>query len=133
MFDVKEKPKLVERALLVRVYQHASDAEASDAMLDELSELVATLDIPVVDRVSVRCPTLHAGLLTGTGKAEELKEHAIALKIDCIVFDNELSPAQQRNWEGLTDITTLDRQEIIEQVRKCLPFSDHWDESRELL
>jgi len=113
MFDVKEKPKLVQRALLVHVYTDKRQLKRAESMLEELGELVSTLGIPVVDDCVVRCPKLHAKLLVGTGKADELKEHAIALKCDCIVFDNELTPAQQRNWEKLTDITTLDRQEII--------------------
>jgi len=113
MFDVKEKPKMVERALLVHVYTDKRLELRAESMLEELSELVSTLGIPVIDGCVVRCPTLHAKLLVGTGKADELKEHAIALDCDCIVFDNELSPAQQRNWEKLTEITTLDRQEVI--------------------
>jgi len=113
MFDVKEKPKLVQRALLVHVYTDKRREDLAESMLEELAELVSTLGIPVLDRFAVRCPKLHAKLLVGTGKAEEIKEHAVALNIDCIVFDNELSPAQQRNWESLTNITTLDRQEII--------------------
>ena len=113
MFDVREKPRKVERALLVGVYQQRGAEAEADSLLRELEDLVAAIDIPVLDRLLLRCPSLHAGLLMGTGKADEVAEHAKALDIDCIVFDNELSPAQQRNWEALTDITTIDRQEII--------------------
>lgn len=113
MFDVKEKPRLVQRALLLRVYNDKRNESVAEAMLEELGELVDTLGIPVLDSLALRCPKMQAKLLLGTGKAEEVKTHAKALDIDCIVFDNELTPAQQRNWESLTDITTLDRQEII--------------------
>lgn len=113
MFDVKDKPRVVERTCLVRVYtDRRKEAEAHD-LIDELEELVSTLKLPVLDKIVIRVPKYQASLLVGSGKAEELKTHVLANKYDCIIFDNELSPAQQRNWEALTDITTIDRQEII--------------------
>ena len=44
---------------------------------------------------------------------EEIVEHAKDFDCDCIIFDNELSPSQQRNWEKETDILVIDRQEVI--------------------
>jgi GTPase len=113
MFEVKEKPKLVERALLVGVQRpEMITGEAAD-LLDELAELVETLEIPVIDRrvVNLRDPQSH--FLIGTGKAAELVELVREQNLDVIVFDDELSPAQQRNWEQATGICVIDRQEVI--------------------
>jgi GTP-binding protein HflX len=52
----------------------------------------------------------------GMGKARELAEKAAALEADCLVFDQELSPSQQRNWEDLTGIPVIDRQELIIRI-----------------
>jgi GTP-binding protein HflX len=52
----------------------------------------------------------------GSGKAAELAEKAAAFKADCIVFDFDIGPSQQRNWEELAGIPVLDRQELIIQI-----------------
>jgi GTP-binding protein HflX len=54
--------------------------------------------------------------LVGTGKAEEIFERAKQLNIDVIIFDNGLSPAQQRNWEALTGMAVIDREEVILEI-----------------
>jgi GTP-binding protein HflX len=55
----------------------------------------------------------NARYYVGSGKAEEICEHAKQHQIDVIVFDNGLSPAQQRNWEALTGMAVIDREEVI--------------------
>jgi GTP-binding protein HflX len=52
----------------------------------------------------------------GTGKAQELAEKAAELKADCIIVDWDPSPTQQRNWENLTGIPLVDRQELIIKI-----------------
>ncbi len=113
MFDVREKPNLVQRALLVGVYQEKSEeAEAQDLIL-ELRELVTTLGIGVVGAIVARVPKTNTRYLTGTGKAEEIIAQAKELQADCIIFDNELTPMQQRAWEEDSNIAVVDRHEII--------------------
>jgi len=113
MFDIKEKPKQVERALLVGVYKGAEQREDCESLLAELGSLVYTLDIPVVDRLLVKVQDRNPRYFVGSGKAEEIFERAKQLGIDVIVFDNGLSPAQQRNWEALTGVAVIDREEVI--------------------
>src|ERR1700724_1013011 len=113
MFDINEKPKQVERALLVGVYKGSEQKEESSSLLAELESLVDTLDIPVLDRLLVRVQERNARYFVGSGKAEEIFERAKQLEIDVIIFDNGLSPAQQRNWEALTGMAVIDRQEVI--------------------
>jgi GTP-binding protein HflX len=52
----------------------------------------------------------------GTGKAEEVAEKAASVEADCIIFDRDISPSQQRNWEKLSGIPAIDRQELIIQI-----------------
>jgi GTP-binding protein HflX len=116
MFDIKEKPKQVERALLLAVYKDAEQREESESLLEELDSLVDTLDIPVIDRLLVKVQERNPRYFVGTGKAEEIFERAKQLNIDVIIFDNGLSPAQQRNWEALTGLAVIDREEVILEI-----------------
>ena len=113
MFEIKEKPKMVERALLVGAYTKDEERFDAASLLDELAELVDTLGIPMVGRELVHHRENHARFLMGSGKAEEVAARAKALGADVIVFDNELTPSQQRNWERLAGMLVIDRQEVI--------------------
>lgn len=113
MFDVQEKPEMVERALLVRFYMDKREEKESRALLLELEELVKTLGIGVegMELIHVRDRTRQ--LICGTGKAEEVKAMIEELNCDCLVIDNEVSPFQQRQWEAVTGVTVIDREEVI--------------------
>jgi GTP-binding protein HflX len=113
MFEIKRREKMVERALLVGAYTETAGKEDADDLLNELAELVRTLGVPVVGRMLAYNRAPQARLLVGSGKAEEICEYARSLECDVIIFDNELTPAQQRNWENLANMTVIDRQEII--------------------
>jgi len=113
MFDIKEKQKQVERALLIGVYKDPEQKEEFESLLAELDSLVDTLGIPVIDRLLVRVQEPNPRYFVGSGKAEEIFERAKQLEIDVIIFDNGLSPAQQRNWEALTGLAAIEREEVI--------------------
>ncbi len=113
MFEVREKPQMVERALLVRFYFDPREADEAASLLDELGELVKTLNIGVVEKVLPRCREMHKKFLCGTGKAAEIVELAHAHECDVIVIDNGLAPSQQREWEKLADLCVIDREEVI--------------------
>ncbi len=113
MFEVKEKPKLVERALLIGVQRPELSAAETKDLLSELAELVETVGIPVIDRRVVNLREPHPRFLIGSGKAAEIVEYVKENQLDVIVFDDELTPAQQRNWEQATGVCVIDRQEVI--------------------
>ncbi|MBA2430962.1 MAG: GTPase HflX [Chthoniobacterales bacterium] len=113
MFEIKEKAKITERALLIGAYTETSKKEEAQSLLEELEELVDTLGIPVIERKLVHHRENHARYLIGSGKAQELVDLAKSLECDVLIFDNELSPSQQRNWEELSGMTVADRHEII--------------------
>jgi len=113
--DVKEKPRMVERAMLIGITLPGEDNVTTRSLLDELRELVTTLGIGIQHEVQLSIRKPQAKFLLGTGKAKEMIEQAKAHNCDVIVFDNELTPAQQRNWEQAADdkILVIDRQEVI--------------------
>lgn len=113
MFEVRDKPEMVERALLIRICSDRREEEEAVSLLEELGELVSTLGIGVVESCLVFTRSLHKRFLCGTGKAQEMVDLAKAHECDCIVFDNMFLPSQQRNWEELANVCVIDREEVI--------------------
>jgi GTP-binding protein HflX len=113
MFEVRAKPGKVERAFLVGFHFEKRLAGEARDLLDELHELVATLGIGVAGEALVFVRDSHKAFLCGTGKKDELIAQAKDLGCDCLVFDNGLSPMQQRAWEEAADLTVIDREEVI--------------------
>jgi GTPase len=113
MIETRELKRIVERAILVGAYTEPNGRDEATSLLAELEELVDTLGIPVVDRLLVHHREQHARLLIGSGKAEEIVARVKEQKLDVIIFDNELTPSQQRNWEALSGVVVIDRQEVI--------------------
>lgn len=113
MSEPNASPKRPIRALLVGAYREASGRDEALSLLDELDELVRTLGVPVGEKMLVFHREPHARFLVGSGKAEEIAARAKELGLDLIVFDNDLSPSQQRNWEKLAERPVIDREEVI--------------------
>lgn len=111
MLENKEVQDGVNRAFLVGVELPGS--EDSSLLLDELMELVRTLGVEIGGVKSVKVRKGNAAFLMGSGKAEEILEEMEELGCDLLVFDNELTPAQQRNWEELLGRVVVDRQRVI--------------------
>jgi len=101
-----------EKAVLVGIDLNR-DPETVKRHLDELEALIATLDIDTAEKIIAPLKKTHAPFLIGKGKVEEIKYIAEELQADHIIFDDSLSPSQQRNWEEYTSLKTADRQEII--------------------
>ncbi len=102
-----------ERIVLVGVVLPGSTHESVGAALDELAELVDTAGADVVGRVVQRRDRPDPATFVGRGKAVELAELSRATDADTVVFDEELSPAQQRNLEKLLGRTAIDRTAVI--------------------
>ncbi len=116
MFEVKEKPRLVERAYLISVILREEERANAESLLEELEELVSNLGIKIKEKHVIRTRKTFAGYLVGKGKFEQVLAEVGAAKCDVIIFDNEISPSQQRNWEEASKVLVIDRQEIILDV-----------------
>jgi GTPase len=104
---------LRQRALLVGTGIGTRDAEAAQASLDELALLVDTAGADPVELILQRRDAPDPATYIGSGKAKELQELAETLDIDLVVFDDELTPAQQRNLEKLFKVDVVDRVALI--------------------
>ncbi len=87
-----------------------------DADLDELAQLASTAGLVPVARMTCKRRAPDAALFVGTGKAQEIKESALLYGASEILFDQALSPAQQRNLERLLEMPVNDRTMLILQI-----------------
>lgn len=102
-----------QKAFLVGVVLPGMSQIDASRSLDELSLLTDTAGSDPVDAELVRREAPDPAYYIGKGKAEELKELIAALDVDVVVFDNELTPAQQRNLAKLFEVDVVDREALI--------------------
>jgi len=102
-----------ERIILVGVTRDGGDTEETDASLDELALLVDTAGADAVERVHQNRQSPDPATFIGSGKAKEIKEIAERIDCDTVVFDDELTPAQQFNLEKILGRSALDRTAVI--------------------
>ncbi len=102
-----------ERIVLVGVIRDGGSEDATNEALDELSLLVDTAGADEVARVTQRRGAPDPATFVGQGKAQEIYELAEATDADTVVFDDELTPAQQFNLERIFKRTALDRTAVI--------------------
>ncbi len=87
-----------------------------DAELEELGLLAQTAGLTPVGRVTCKRKAPDAALFIGSGKADEIKQLAIQLGVQEVLFDQSLSPAQQRNLERHLELPVNDRTLLILQI-----------------
>lgn len=107
---VKEETKKV---LLVGVAASTKERQELTEHLDELTLLTNTLGYDIIDVVKIKIKAIRASTYIGSGKLEEIKTFVEAMKISEIIFDVELTPAQNKNLVKLFDIKVKDRTGII--------------------
>ena len=102
-----------ERAVLVAV-EHGREALLSATeSLAELARLSDTAGLEVVAKVAQAVRKIHPGTFIGSGKVDEVRDLARQLGANLVVFDDELSPAQQRNLEQRLELKVIDRTQLI--------------------
>lgn len=107
MIEIEKENAKLPRALLVG--EPGND-------LQELKGLVQTLGMDIIQRLTLNRLEVHPAYGMGKGKAEEINELAHQIQADCIIFDFNLEPRKQRNWEELTNLSCFDRQEVIIKI-----------------
>ena len=116
MIETRTNRKVVERAFVVGVHFGSGDSTESEHLLAEMCDLATSFGLHIAESQLVRSREPHPKFLTGTGKAEELSARAKELDADVIIFDNPLTPAQQRNWEKQASLAVIDREEVILEI-----------------
>ena len=108
MFDTEiTERKIVQRAMIVGVQSPEERDTVISEHLDELAELLNNLGIETTGRQVVRLRTVHPQYHVGSGKAEEIAGLFHEWGCDVLVFDTDLSPSQQRNWERLVKAAVI--------------------------
>jgi GTP-binding protein HflX len=102
-----------EKIVLVGMVSWPRTLVEVEASLDELALLVDTAGADEVGRVIQRREAPDPATYIGSGKAAELRSVSEAADADTVVFDDELSPAQQRNLEKMLGRTAIDRTAVI--------------------
>ena len=113
--DVRYELKDLKSALLVGAYL-AKEKELCFEHLNELESLANTYGFTVVSKEACPIKKIEAGTYIGTGKLEELGAKAEELGVDVIIFDDEITPNQQRNIERFFKKPVIDRTELILEV-----------------
>jgi GTP-binding protein HflX len=102
-----------QKAYLIGLVRSSQDAAEGETSLHELALLTDTAGSDPVGSALVKRGRPDPGLLIGTGKADELAQETKALDVDVVVFDNELTPAQQRNLQAVFECDVVDRVALI--------------------
>ena len=102
-----------QRAFLIAVATSKDSIPETETSLDELALLTDTAGSNPVDAELVRRDRFDAATLIGRGKVTELVSLTKAQDIDVVIFDNELSPAQQRNLQKMFQCDVVDRVALI--------------------
>jgi GTP-binding protein HflX len=102
-----------ERIVLVGMTRAGQSAAETEASLDELAQLVDTAGADVLERVVQTRDRPDPATFVGKGKVTEILDASVAIDSDTVVFDDELSPAQQFNLERILERSALDRTAVI--------------------
>lgn len=102
-----------QTAVLVGVIDKRQDADLLDEYLDELAFLATTAQLVPVKRFTQKLEHPDPKFYIGSGKAHEIKRYLEDNKIDIVIFDDELSPSQQRNLEKEFQRKVIDRNLLI--------------------
>jgi GTP-binding protein HflX len=105
-----ERPQSGEKAILVHVSLHGT---ADPDLLQEFAELARSAGADALALVAVQRKVPDSRLYLGSGKAEEVRAQVLSLGADLVIFDNPLSPSQERNLEKLFRCRVLDRTGLI--------------------
>ena len=104
----------MEKAITVGVILPGINESDVQNHLEELDLLADTAGAEVVGRVTQRLSKINPAFFVGKGKAEQIINQAKMLNVNLILFDNELSPAQIKNYHKLADdIKIIDRSGLI--------------------
>ncbi|MCP3991165.1 MAG: GTPase HflX [Actinomycetia bacterium] len=102
-----------ERIVLVGVTRAGQSTRETEASLDELAQLVDTAGADALERIVQSRERPDPATFVGRGKVSEILDASIAIDSDTVVFDDELSPAQQFNLEKILERSALDRTAVI--------------------
>src|SRR5437867_5456831 len=105
--------KVSEKVIAVGVVLADQTRRVAEEHLDELEKLIESAGGVVVAKMLAKRNAPDAAAWIGSGKAEEIKRLAGKERASLVVFDDDLSPAQARNLEGIIETKVIDRSALI--------------------
>lgn len=110
---IEQKKHDYEYAVLVGIINQEQTAQQVSDYMDELAFLTLTAGGQVKKRFTQKLDTPHPKTFIGSGKMEEVLAYVKTHDISTVIFDDELTPAQQGNIEQLLKCKILDRTGLI--------------------
>ncbi len=110
---IEQKRHTFELAVLVGIINQEQTAQQVSDYMDELAFLTLTAGGEVKKRFTQKMDTPHPKTFIGSGKMEEVQAYVKTHDISTVIFDDELTPAQQSNIEELLRCKILDRTGLI--------------------
>ena len=109
----------MDKAILVGIILPQNNQSDIENHLTELSLLAETAKVEVVGEITQKLSKVNPAFYVGKGKASQIVDQAKVLKVNVIIFDEELSPAQIKNYHKLAkDIKVIDRSALILDIFK---------------
>ncbi|NND51507.1 MAG: GTPase HflX [Flavobacteriaceae bacterium] len=110
---IEKKDTSLEKVVLVGIITKAQDIEKSKEYLDELEFLTFTAGGEVVKRFTQKLDMPNPKTFIGSGKIQDVEQYIKDNEVGTAIFDDELSPAQERNISKILDCKVLDRTNLI--------------------
>ena len=114
--QLHDTAKQQKTAVLIGVINKRQSEELAKEYLDELAFLAETYGVKALRQFVQKLEKPDKGTFVGKGKLEEIKIYVDEFKVDIVIFDDELSPSQQRNLERELKIKVLDRNLLILEI-----------------
>ncbi len=111
-----ESQKLGDTAVLAGLINYKQDEEKLKEYLDELEFLATTAHIETLKRYTQKLEKPDAKTFLGKGKLEEIAAYIKENNVSTLIFDDELSPSQQKNIEKIIKCKVLDRTALILEI-----------------
>lgn len=110
---LEQQPINFEKTVIVGIITQSQNEEKLSEYLDELEFLTQTAGGDVVKRFSQKMDKPNPKTFVGTGKIEEINTYIRERAVSTVIFDDELSPSQQKNLSKLLNCKVLDRTNLI--------------------
>ena len=110
---IEKKEKFYEKVILIGIINQYQSAEKVNEYLKELAFLAETAGGTVLKSFVQKLNRPNPKTFLGSGKLQEIKDFIHENNVDSVIFDDELSPAQQKNLEKTLQVKIIDRTRLI--------------------
>ena len=110
---LEQKDISLEKVVLIGIITKDQDEKTSKEYLDELEFLTYTAGGDVVKRFTQKMDMPNAKTFIGSGKMNDVQDYVKEHEVGTVIFDDELSPAQERNISKILNCKILDRTNLI--------------------